>query len=260
MVEECTDARDKDKTGPGLELVAYRAGAAGFQDVANYDTLRYAGPANSYKRQMMANAYKRLLGPLQGKRVLDVGCGTGRGAEDFAREAEAVTGCDASLDMLSLARRKTAGSANCSFAASYAQYLPFPDDSFDVVTSLNFLHLFSLETQAAMVAEMKRVLQPSGVLLLEFDNALHGLGLGLYKRWFRDERGSLPWEIRSVLGRNCRVLGVRGAVIPVVWRLSHRFPRFFAAAEKLVYYPPFSVVAHRTYYKVALTGAADEPC
>src|SRR5262249_39607355 len=130
------------------------------------------------KQSVMAATYRRMIGPLRGKRVLDVGCGTGRGIIEFAKECAFAVGADASVDMLSFAARKTADQKHCSFSVAYAQQLPFKSASFDVITSLNFLHLFTVDTQVLMIAEMKRVLRQGGILVLEFDNALHGLGLG----------------------------------------------------------------------------------
>ena len=232
------------------EVVRYRVGEQGYQDVSSYDASRYAGPANEYKQAVMANAYRVLIGPLQGKRILDVGCGTGRGVVDFGREAAIAVGTDASVDMLCYAKSKVNDGRPCCFAVSFAQHLPFADASFDVVTSLNFLHLFSLETQEQMIAEMKRVVKPGGILVLEFDNALNGLLIGPYKRWKGIERGSLPQEIRRVIGHRCRVLRRYGAVFPILWRLFYHFPRFFSSFEKLAYVPPFNFLAHRIYYQL----------
>ncbi len=236
------------------EIVEYRVGMRGYQDVATYDARRYAGPANQYRQTVMADAYKKLIGRLSGKRILDVGCGTGRGLIDFTREADFATGSDASLDMLAFAARKVTGKTCCAFAAAKAQELPFPDGAFDVVTALNFLHLFSTETQRGMVTEMKRVVRPGGILVLEFDNALHGLCVGLCKRWFGDERGSLPGEIRYVIDGNCHIARIYGAVFPVVWRLFCRFPRVFVPLEKISYVPPFNRLSHRIYYKLVKEG------
>jgi ubiquinone/menaquinone biosynthesis C-methylase UbiE len=232
-----------------IDKVEYGLGKGGFQEVSTYDQKRYLGRANEYKQKVMANAYGRLIGPLAGKQVLDVGCGTGRGLTSFSAEARFAMGCDASLDMLSFARKKVTGRQNCSFSVAYAQHLPFPQNSFDVVAALNFLHLFSVETQKAMIAEMKRVLKPGGILVLEFDNALQGVGLGLYKRWFRDEHGSLPGEIRNALGDQLKVVGIYGAVFPIIWRWLHHFPTAAMPIEKLAYFAPLNRLAQRIYYK-----------
>jgi ubiquinone/menaquinone biosynthesis C-methylase UbiE len=239
------------------DVVEYRVGLRGLADAASYDALRYTGPAKEYKQAVMAAAYKRLVGPLRGKRVLDIGCGTGRGVIEFAHEADFAVGSDASLDMLSFAQRKASSQTNCTFSAAYAQQLPFPDGVFDVVISLNFLHLFKLETQQEMIAEMKRVLKFGGILVLEFDNALHGMGVGLYKRWSGREQGSLPGEIRQVIGDHCCVVKVYGAVFPVVWRVFYRFPRVFMPFEKLSYMLPFNRLAHRVYYKLIKTHRSE---
>jgi ubiquinone/menaquinone biosynthesis C-methylase UbiE len=239
------------------EIVEYRVGLKGLADAASYDAVRYTGPAKEYKQAIMANAYTRLVGPLRGKRLLDVGCGTGRGVVELTHEADLAVGSDVSLDMLSLAEGKASSRTNCAFSAAYAQQLPFPDGVFDVAISLNFLHLFTLQTQGEMIAEMKRVVKPGGILVLEFDNALHGLVVGLYKRWSGREQGSLPHEIRRVIGNRCRVAEVYGAVFPIVWRVFWRFPRIFMSLEKIAYLPPFNRLTHRVYYKLVKTGSEE---
>ncbi len=233
-----------------LELVEYSVGTAGYRDVSSYDAARYKGTAKEYKQSVMAATYRKLVGPLRGKRVLDVGCGTGRGVSEFANEAAFAVGADASLDMLTYAAKNTADQNQCSFSGAYAQQLPFKSDTFDVITSLNFLHLFSLESQQLMIAEMKRVLRPGGILVLEFDNALHGLGLGLLKRWSGRERGFLPAEIRQVIGRGCAIEQVSGAVLPVVWRVFCKYPRVFRPFEAITRRPMFNRLGHRVYYKL----------
>ena len=233
-----------------LELVEYAVGKTGYQDVSSYDAARYVGPENEYKQKVMASAYRKLLGSLKGKHILDVGCGTGRGVVDFANEAAFAVGADASLDMLTCAASKANERKFPSFSAAYAQQLPFKAESFDVITALNFLHLFTLETQRLMIAEMKRVLRPGGILVLEFDNALHGLGLGLIKRWSGKERGSFPQEIRYVIGNDCTVERISGAVLPVAWRMFCRFPRVFHPLEKITQWPILNRLGHRAYYKL----------
>jgi ubiquinone/menaquinone biosynthesis C-methylase UbiE len=233
-----------------MELVEYGVGQAGYRDVSSYDEARYKGRANEYKQSVMARAYRELIGSLKGKSVLDVGCGTGRGVVDFGNEASFAVGADLSLDMLTFAARKAPGADACSFSVSYAQQLPFKSESFDVVTSLNFLHLFSLETQQLMIAEMKRVLRPGGILVLEFDNALHGLGLGLMKRWSGKERGSLPHEIRQVIGHGCTIEKKSGAVLPIVWRVFSKYPHMCAPLESITQWPLFNLLAHRVYYRI----------
>lgn len=241
-----------DKTK--LEVVEYESGAEGYRDVCTYDK-RYTGARNEYRQRVMESAYRGLINSLKGKRLLDVGCGSGRGIVALAPEAIFALGCDASQDMLKVTGRKLHGTANWALVRAFAQQLPFCANSFDAVISLNFLHLFSVETQRQMILEMKRVTKPGGSLVLEFDNALHGFGVvGLFKRYFRDERGTLPWEARYVLGDDFRIVTVRSAVIPIVWRLFHRAPAVFLPIEKISYLPVLNrVLGQRIYYHLTKT-------
>lgn len=243
-------AKTSDKSK--IEVIDYEVGAEGYRNVATYDEKRYVGASNEYKQGVMSDAYWPLLGAIDGKRVLDVGCGTGRGLREFVPRAKFTAGCDASIDMLRAAAQKLTAGNNWGLASAHAQRLPFADDTFDLVSSFNFLHLFTLETQQEMISEMKRVTRPEGTLMLEFDNALHGLVvLGLFKRWFRQERGTLPWEAQRIIGNDCRVVKIRTAPLPVVWRVLYRLPKPLHLVEKLGYIPVLNrVLGHRIYYQI----------
>ena len=239
-----------------LEVVDYHVGADAHYDVAKYDAVRFVGPRNIYQQTVMANAYKRLMGPLTGKRVLDVGCGTGRGVVDFSRDSKFAVGCDASLDMLNFAQRKAENSPTCGLVNSFAQALPFRSDVFDVVVSLNFLHLFNLQTQRKYVAEMKRVLKPGGILILEFTNALNGGAIGLIRRWTDAQPGVLtfPHEVPEVIGDGCRIERVYGGPFPTIWRVVYRLPSLFQQMEKIAYFQPFKWFGQRLYYRIRKEG------
>src|SRR5438876_42708 len=69
-----------------------------------------------------------------GLQVLDVGCGGGLLAEEFARLGCAVSGVDPSAESLSVARtHATAEGLQIRYESGSGESLPFPSDTFDVV-------------------------------------------------------------------------------------------------------------------------------
>ena len=100
------------------------------------------------------------------ERLLDVGCGAGHTALAFAPRVASVVALDLTPAMLEQAARLAAerGIANVSFERGDAAALPFPDASFDLVTSRLAAHHVSRPD--AMVREVARVLAPGGVFLL----------------------------------------------------------------------------------------------
>ncbi len=118
---------------------------------------------------------ERLIAPVRlqpGESVLDVGCGTGTLALVAKRQVGngAVAGIDASPEMIQRARHKAGrASLQLKFEVASADALPFPDGSFDVVLCTVTLHHLRRSMRSAAVAEMRRVLKPSGrVLLADF--------------------------------------------------------------------------------------------
>jgi ubiquinone/menaquinone biosynthesis C-methylase UbiE len=98
------------------------------------------------------------LGNLRGRRVLDVGCGTGRLAAALAEAATAkVWGVDASAEMVSVARETVP--AGVGIRQAEAESLPFRDGWFDRVTMSLVLHLVD---RPRALAEARRVVSDEG--------------------------------------------------------------------------------------------------
>ncbi|SER83685.1 class I SAM-dependent methyltransferase [Lentzea albida] len=117
-----------------------------------------------------------LAGLRAGQRVLDVGCGTGnllRAAGKRHRDVE-LTGVDPDLKMLARAEGKLRRAGlPARLDRGFAQELAFADDSFDAVFSSLMLHHLDGPSKGEMLAEVRRVLKPGGVLVLA-DIAHHG--------------------------------------------------------------------------------------
>jgi ubiquinone/menaquinone biosynthesis methyltransferase len=110
------------------------------------------------------------LVPAAGKSILDLACGTGDIAFEFAsRRARQVVGLDITHAMLGLAARKTRSARSAvAFVAGDMTAVPFPDATFDVVTTGYGLR--NVPRLEAALSEAARVLRPGGVLLsLDFN-------------------------------------------------------------------------------------------
>ena len=98
--------------------------------------------------------------------VLDVGCGPGLVACEFAKVAQYVTGIDLTEEMIKQAksRQQELGLANLSWDIGTASPLPYTSDSFSVViTRYSFHHFLNPK---AVLSEMIRVCKPGGVVLI----------------------------------------------------------------------------------------------
>ncbi len=100
-----------------------------------------------------------------GRRVLDLGCGTGYGTADLARVASAAVGVDLAPDAIAyaLSHFPSARFLECSASA-----VPFPPASFDLVTAFEVIE--HLRDWRALLAEAHRVLEPNGLLIVSTPN------------------------------------------------------------------------------------------
>jgi ubiquinone/menaquinone biosynthesis C-methylase UbiE len=126
----------------------------------------YAGISKIYDsyRSYPDDLIKRIveLGRIsQGKKVLDLGCGTGNIARQIKNDTDAnLIGVDVSLDMLMAARSK---SLDVIYTNIDNQQLPFRDSSFDSIIGAYVIH--QIENLDFLLSECYRVLR-DGVLVL----------------------------------------------------------------------------------------------
>jgi SAM-dependent methyltransferase len=131
-----------------------------------------------------------LVGPLEGRDVLDIGCGDGVYALAAARAGAHVIGLDRSAAAVDAARAHAESEGLAvDLQVGDAGALPFPADRFDVVLAVTVLCF--AEDPARAIAEMARVLRPGGVLVLG--------ELGKWSAWaawrrLRAAAGSKTWR------------------------------------------------------------------
>ena len=123
---------------------------------------------------------------LDGKRVLDLGCGCGENcAEFFRRGAASVTGLDISENMLSVAR---AEQPNAVFLRADICELPAFDEPFDVVFSSLAVHY--VRDFLKLCADVFSLLTPGGFFIFSQENPLT-TAPSADEIWTRDETGKV---------------------------------------------------------------------
>jgi ubiquinone/menaquinone biosynthesis C-methylase UbiE len=140
-----------------------------------YDSLVFLftlGQEQSHRREIVSMATIQ-----EGDKILDVGCGTGTlsilAAEEAGTTGE-VVGIDPSENLLQRARAKAEGHTavearanNIRFQQGVAEFLPFTNDTFNVIfCTFTFHHLPDKALQEKALEEMKRVLKSGGTLLM----------------------------------------------------------------------------------------------
>lgn len=152
---------------------------------------------------------------LAGRRVLDVGCGTGKSFLPLVRRGYRVTGCDISPAMLAEARR----AAPAGVRLVEADMRALPDlGEFDLVTCLDDAVNYLLEPSdlEAALRSMRSVLRPGGVLVFDV-NTLHTYRttFGADAVWERDQR-LFCW--RGMTAADAEPAAVHEAVVEVFTR------------------------------------------
>ena len=207
-----------------------------YSDLAkDYDDIRYTKLADRFIDLLRKNCFQKLLKPHKKMAVLDVGTGTGSGVIFFANEVDKIVGADATKEMLDIARQKTQNLKNVDFIQCNALEIPFEDETFDAVISLNFVHLFvpqGIEQQKKFVQEMQRVVKKTGHIIIEFDNKMHYKELGnTYSELFKMSDMKI-----------CDILGVSLPLTKKMFSCSKTLAKLYSF---LPHYRPFKYLAHR---------------
>ena len=179
MLNECLSAQRQNELRSAVRD-RYRAVARQPAGHFNYPIGRESALGLGYRPEWLAaissEIVERFVGvgnpfsirlPMQGDRVLDVGCGCGLDtfvAALLAGQAGRSTGLDLTAEMLGWPRKATAemNLNNVEFQEGSAEKLPFEDAAFDLVISNGVLNL--VPDKDAAFAEIRRVLRPGGAL------------------------------------------------------------------------------------------------
>jgi ubiquinone/menaquinone biosynthesis C-methylase UbiE len=191
-----------------------------------YDSWYESAKGRMYDR-LEKKAISRYL-PLRarGKKLLEVGCGTGHWSQFFSEYGFEVTGVDISERMINIARAK--GIPNSSFQIADGHSLPFEDSSFDVTAAITTLE-FVCDAESVLREMVRCTHKPGGRLLIGVLNELASLN---YNRKQKPEssyakaRLFSPRELKQFLVRYGEACMVTAGFIPSPKHLLPLAPLF----------------------------------
>ena len=174
-------------------------------------------PENIEKDDPRVQAILKFLGDIEGKKILDVGCGKGRFSKILVDKKAVVTGIDLSDKLLEVAKKNI---EDVNFVIGSTTNLKFQDNLFDCIICIETLEHVP-DTKKA-VEEMLRVLKEGGKIIIIDKNklSLHdklflpNIFIKKYKelsnKWMYPknfpfiEKWFFPIEIEKMLSRYCR--------------------------------------------------------
>ncbi|MDD5454216.1 MAG: class I SAM-dependent methyltransferase [Candidatus Ratteibacteria bacterium] len=134
------------------------------------------------KRTLINDIEKAILS-LEGKSVLDVGCGKGSIVVYCALKGAVTFGIDIDEEEIKIAKLRVAsyGLNKVGIFKGDVEHMPFPDNSFDLVTATSLLE--HVENFEKAIKEMVRVTKPGGFCYVTGPNPLYPRE-GHYKTFF----------------------------------------------------------------------------
>ena len=133
-----------------------------------------------------------LLPEVNGKQILDAGCGPGKYAEILLAQGAQITGLDMSPKMIALAKERNKSQGQFMVHDLSTPLTMFPDGAFDIVLSplvLDYLPDWTLTIQ-----EFYRVLQPKGLLVISVQHPFGEYLFNKSEKYFEVEHVYCTWR------------------------------------------------------------------
>jgi SAM-dependent methyltransferase len=182
-------------------------------------------PSTLFFRQGLSRACLKVLEcegifPLWSCRIADIGCGSGTWLLEFLQwgaDAKNLSGMDLDAERIAKARNKIPGA---DWRTGDARNLPWPDDSFDLVTQFTlFTSILNEPFRKSVAAEMLRVLKPGGRVLwydFRFNNPGNDNVRGIGAREIRSLFPGCMVKLRS----ETLAPPIARCMVPISWILS----------------------------------------
>ncbi|TNE79796.1 MAG: class I SAM-dependent methyltransferase [Bacteroidetes bacterium] len=163
-------------------------------------------PSNNVTVKRCFCAYEFAEDFVKGKRVADIGCGSGYGTVHLAKFAEQATGVDYSAETLEESRKEYADVKNLNFVHGKVPPVPLESDSYDVVTAFQFIE--HIPNPVDFIRDVHRILKPGGVFLCTTVNAKMSLARNPF-HVFEYDFAWMEKDFRKVFG-NVEMIGLQG--------------------------------------------------
>jgi SAM-dependent methyltransferase len=159
-----------------------------------------------YNEMLEMPSVIELLGNVKGKKILDLGCGTGIYAKLLTKRGAIVKGFDISPEMIKIAKQENPG-LDLKIGSAYD--IPF-DEKFDIVLASLVVHY--IEDWDKMFSEIKRVLKNNGLFIFSTGNPVSefpervNVGKKTIKTigdYFKEGRKYAVWK--NINGKNLKV-------------------------------------------------------
>jgi len=175
-------------------------------------------PAGRLRAERRANLIMAAAGLKVGKRVLEVGCGTGLFTEKFARSGAQIIAVDISEELIQLAKKKNLPENQVRLMVRRFEDCE-EEGPFDAVIGSSILH--HLEVRQALT-RIYALLKPGGIMSFAEPNMLNPQifvqkNVPAVKRYMGDspdETAFFKWQIRKILDR-CGFVSV--SILPFDW-------------------------------------------
>jgi SAM-dependent methyltransferase len=159
-------------------------------------------PPQDLKGRLRESVEFVLGADIEGKNILDIGCGYGWCELNFlTRGAKSIVGIELTSDSLKTAQSNVLDK-RAKFQEGSALKLPFKDNEFDTVVSWEVIEHIPKSTEPKMLAEAHRVLKPGGVFYLSTPNA-HLISKVLDPAWWLIGHRHYSESRLASLGESC---------------------------------------------------------
>jgi len=151
---------------------------------------KFYGKKKIYRKEIFRIPHKdlpkfiKLLRKIKAKKILDLGCGTGRHVIALAKRNFEVYGIDIAKKALNLAKERLKEEALKAKlrVGDFYKKLPYKDKFFDGVISIKALHHARVLKIKKLIKEIERVMKAGGILMIEVPRKKKRHGSKKYKK------------------------------------------------------------------------------